>query len=96
MARTEEIDEKDMPAQTELDLVERPLFKVGEEYHAFPDAARGIETTVTIQEIIERNLENLNTVYKVSDGRTFTRDQLLTKDEAKLLRKAFSKKKFVN
>jgi len=94
MSRIEETDEQQiLQEQTDTDISESPKFKVGEAYYPFPDVARGKDVPVIIQERIERGFQR---IFKVSDGRTFTQDQLLTEKEIPGIKKMFKGKKFVN
>jgi hypothetical protein len=66
-------------------ILEAPKFDAGEEFYAFPDAARGIDEKVIIKETVGRAIQ-------VTDGRIFTKEQLLTPKEAAVIRRKFAKK----
>jgi len=85
MNRTERLENNDIQRA----ILEAPKFEAGEEFHAFPDAARGIDEKVIIKEVNGRTIE-------VTDGRSFTRDQLLNDKEAALIRRKFAGRKFAN
>lgn len=85
MNRTDRLKNNDI----QLAILEAPKVTAGEEFHAFPDVARGIDEKVIIKEVAGRTIE-------VTDGRSFTRDQLLNDKEAAIIRRKFSGRRFAN